>query len=103
MVRFILRKLGYGLVVLLGVVIAVFVLFLYLPWDPGRLTMGQRTDLTTLENVNRELGLDKPKHIQFLLYLNDLSPLSVLKNDSSVLKKYHYTKLVTLSSSSFLA
>ena len=91
------------MVVLLGVVITVFVLFLYLPGDPGRLTMGQRTDITTIENVNRELGLDKPKPVQFLLYINDLSPVSILQNDSTILRRYHYTKLVTLSSSSFLA
>jgi peptide/nickel transport system permease protein len=103
MVRFILKKLGYGILVLLGVVVTVFILFLYLPGDPGRLTMGQRTDLTTLENVNRELGLDKPKPVQFLLYLNDLSPLSILKNDAALLKKYHYVKIFEISSSSFLA
>jgi peptide/nickel transport system permease protein len=65
--------------------------------------MGQRTDLTTLQNVNKELGLDKPKWQQFILYVNDLSPVSVLKNDSALLKKYHYAKLFPVSSSSFLA
>lgn len=52
-------------------------LFMALPGDPAMLTMGQRTDLGSLEAVNKELGLDKPKPVQFLLYLNDISPLSV--------------------------
>lgn len=77
MFRFFLRKLGYGILVLLGVVIVIFLLFNVLPADPARLTLGQRTDLTSLENVRKELHLDKPKGIQFLLYLNDLSPLGI--------------------------
>jgi peptide/nickel transport system permease protein len=77
MFRFLLRKLGYGVLVLLGVVLLVFFLFNVLPGDPARLTMGQRADVTSLENVRKELHLDKPLPVQFLLYLNDLSPLSV--------------------------
>jgi peptide/nickel transport system permease protein len=77
MVRFLLRKLGYGILVLLGVVLLVFFLFNVLPGDPARLTMGQRADVTSLENVRKELHLDKPLPVQFLLYLNDLSPLGV--------------------------
>jgi peptide/nickel transport system permease protein len=77
MFRFLLRKLSYGILVLLGVVILVFFLFNVLPGDPARLTLGQRADVTSLENVRKELHLDKPLPVQFLLYLNDLSPLSV--------------------------
>lgn len=77
MFRFLLRKLGYGVLVLLGVVLLVFFLFNVLPGDPARLTMGQRADVTSLENVRKELHLDKPLPVQFLLYLNDLSPLSI--------------------------
>jgi peptide/nickel transport system permease protein len=77
MFRFLLRKLSYGLLVLLGVVMLVFFLFNVLPGDPARLTLGQRADVTSLENVRRELHLDKPIPLQFLLYLNDLSPISV--------------------------
>jgi peptide/nickel transport system permease protein len=77
MFRFLLRKLSYGLLVLLGVVMLVFFLFNVLPGDPARLTLGQRADVTSLENVRRELHLDKPIPLQFLLYLNDLSPVSI--------------------------
>lgn len=77
MLRFFIRKLGYGILVLLGVVIVVFLLFNVLPADPARLTLGQRADVTSLENVRKELHLDKPRSVQFLLYLNDLSPIGV--------------------------
>jgi peptide/nickel transport system permease protein len=56
----------------------VFVLFfVLLPADTARLTMGQRTDAKTIENIRKELYLDKPVYKQFLLYLNDLSPLAI--------------------------
>ncbi|WP_119080776.1 ABC transporter permease [Chitinophaga alhagiae] len=77
MLRFFLKKLGYGILVLLGVVIIIFLLFNVLPADPARLTLGQRADVTSLENVRKELHLDKPKSVQFLLYLNDLSPIGI--------------------------
>ncbi|WP_343703102.1 ABC transporter permease [Chitinophaga sp.] len=77
MLRFFLKKLGYGILVLLGVVIVIFLLFNVLPADPARLTLGQRADVTSLENVRKELHLDKPKSVQFLLYLNDLSPIGI--------------------------
>lgn len=77
MFRFFLRKLGYGILVLLGVVIIIFLLFNVLPADPARLTLGQRADVASLENVRKELHLDKPMGVQFLLYLNDLSPIGI--------------------------
>ncbi len=76
MLRFILKKLLYGLFVLLGVVILVFVLFQGFG-DPARLVMGQTGDAATQENIRKELYLDQPKWKQFILYLNDLSPVSI--------------------------
>ncbi|MEC5144592.1 ABC transporter permease [Chitinophaga sp. 212800010-3] len=77
MFRFLLRKITYGLLVLLGVVVLVFCLFNVLPGDPARLTLGQRADVASLENVRKELHLDRPVGVQFLYYLNDLLPVSV--------------------------
>ena len=90
MFRFLLRKLSYGLLVLLGVVMLVFFLFNVLPGDPARLTLGQRADVTSLENVRRELHLDQPIPLQFLLYLNDLSPVSVHTQTEGL----HYVSLL---------
>ena len=77
--------------VLLGVVTVVFFLFNVLPGDPARLTMGQRTDLQSLENVRRELNLDKPVITRYFLFLNDLSPISIHKNEDK--EKYDFIKL----------
>jgi len=92
MLRFILRKLIYGFLVLLGVVVVVFFLFNNLKVDPARLTLGQRADVATIEQVRKELYLDKPLRVQFFMYLNDISPLGIHKADEQ--NKYKYIKLL---------
>jgi ABC-type dipeptide/oligopeptide/nickel transport system permease component len=74
--KYILKKSFYGLLVLLGVVILVFVLFQGFG-DPARLVMGQTGDSTTQANIRKELYLDQPKWKQFIFYLNDVSPLAI--------------------------
>jgi peptide/nickel transport system permease protein len=76
MIRFILRRLWYGLLVLTGVVTVIFLLFHALPGDPARMMLGQRADMASVEAINKDLGLDKPLVTQYLNFLNDLSPIS---------------------------
>lgn len=76
MIRFLTRKVGYGILVMLGVVVIVFVLFQGIG-DPARLVVGQTGDEATLKNIRKELYLDQPKYKQFLFYLRDISPLAV--------------------------
>ncbi|HVZ97712.1 MAG TPA: ABC transporter permease [Chitinophagaceae bacterium] len=75
MLRFIIKKLLYGLLVLFGVVVIVFIIFQGLA-DPARLVVGQTGDKKTLDNIRKELYLDQPKWKQFVLYVNDVSPVS---------------------------
>ncbi|MDT8392208.1 MAG: ABC transporter permease [Bacteroidales bacterium] len=83
MLRFIIKRLWYGLLVLLGVITVVFFLFNILPGDPARMMLGQRADIASVEAINRDLGLDKPVHLQYFNFLNDLSPLSIHNRDDS--------------------
>ena len=76
MLTFILKKIAYGFLVLIGVVVLVFVLFQGFG-DPSRLVMGQTGDAKTQEAIRKELYLDQPKWKQFLFYLNDVSPISL--------------------------
>jgi peptide/nickel transport system permease protein len=96
MIRFIFKRLIYGFLVLVGVVIVVFFLFHALPGDPVSMMAGQRTDIATRESIARELGLTEPLRTQFLLYINDLSPLSIHRNDDHNKKKYEYKRLFNL-------
>lgn len=102
MLYFILKKVLYGLAVIIGVITLVFFLFNVLPVDPARMTQGQRSDVASLEAVKKEFGLDKPVSTQFFLYLNDLSPIAVHEADSTAQAKYHYAKVCSIGDSSAL-
>lgn len=76
MLVYIIKRLAYGILVLLGVIILVFFLFQGFG-DPSRLVMGQTGDAATQAAIRKELYLDQPKWKQFLFYLNDVSPIGI--------------------------
>lgn len=76
MLQYITKKILYGLLVLVGVVTIVFFLFQGFG-DPTRLVLGQTGDSATIQNIRKELALDQPKWKQFLLYVNDVSPIAI--------------------------
>ena len=80
MLKYTIKRLLYGLLVLLGVVTLVFFLFNILPGDPARMMLGQRADAESIEIINRDLGRDKPVGTQYINYLNDLLPISLHNN-----------------------
>ena len=100
--RLFFKKTGYALLVLWGIITLVFLLFNVLPDDPARLTLGQRSDLASIENVRKELNLDKPVSSRYMLYLKDLLPLSIEQKDEQTQEKYAYQKLLPLSSEKVL-
>ncbi len=100
MIRYTLKRLGYGIVVLFGVLVVVFFLFNILPGDPAKMMLGQRSDVSSTEAIRHDLGLDKPLITQFAGYLNDVSPLSVYtKNEKSYFyyDTAKYNSLATLN------
>jgi peptide/nickel transport system permease protein len=74
------KKTLYSLLVLLGVAILVFTMFQGFG-DPARMIVGQTGDKKTLDNIRKDLNLDKPRWKQLILYLNDISPVSVHSKD----------------------
>jgi len=95
----------HGFLVLFGVLILVFLLFNVLPGDPARLMMGQRVNQKSLDIIHKDMGLDEPVYNRFLLYMNDLSPISVYNPSVTTsyiyldpLKYNHTAKLFSLSS-----
>lgn len=99
---FILKRLTYGLLVLIGVVTLVFLLFTILPGDPARMMLGQRADISSVEAIRKDLGLDKSPAHQYLKFLNDLSIVSFHhKNDPEnywFLDKNNYGKTASIIS-----
>ena len=82
MISFILRKLGYGILVLWGVVSLVFFLFNLAPGDPVRNLVGENASEEVIVNMRRKFDLDLSVGHRYALYLNDLSPLAIHSNDA---------------------
>lgn len=80
----------------------VFLLFNALPGDPVSMMVGQRSDISTRDQITKELGLDKPLFTQFLIYLNDLSFISFHDNTDENLKKYEYTPMFEYGNNSVM-
>lgn len=99
--RYVLQKLGYALLTLLGVVTVIFLLFTLLPGDPARMMLGQNENAEQLAIVKKKYGFDRPVSQQYLYYLNDLSPLSFHSQDSESYtylseEKYNEVRLFTI-------
>lgn len=88
MFRLIIKKIVYGFAVLAGVTLLVFFLFQGFG-DPARLVLGQSGNAETLKNIRKDLALDQPKWKQFVLYINDLSPVSVYTKEEIREKNIH--------------
>jgi len=84
-IKYITRKILYGILVLYGVITVIFFLFNVLPGDPATIMLGQRANKEAVEAIHKDLGTDRPLFEQYGMYLNDLSPISVhnYKNDNS--------------------
>jgi len=74
---YILKKIVYGILIFLSVATVVFFLFSASFPTPDELATGQRSDEKTKLAIQREFGLDKPILEQYLMYLNDISFVSV--------------------------
>lgn len=102
MLKLLLNKLAYSVLVLFGVATVVFLLFNVVPGDPATVILGQRANKEAVEAIHRDLGTDKPLMVQYLNYLNDLSPLSFHSvnpsSGSAYLdpKKYDWSPLLLL-------
>ncbi len=83
---FLFKKTLYSLSVLLGIAVLVFIMFQGFG-DPSRMIVGQTGDKKTLDNIRKDLYLDQPKWKQFVLYLNDVSPVSIHKKEDIAKKE----------------
>jgi peptide/nickel transport system permease protein len=72
MSRYVLRRLGQGLLTVLLVVSVVFILIRLAPGDPAFALAGQTATAEQLEEIRRQFGLDQPLPIQYLLFLGGL-------------------------------
>jgi len=91
----ILRKLSNMILTLFGVVTIIFFLFNVLPGDPAQMMLDQNENSEQLAIIKKKYGFDKPVFVQYLYYINDLSPVSIhYKNSENISylskNKYNY-------------
>ncbi|MBO3116285.1 ABC transporter permease [Winogradskyella sp. DF17] len=96
MLGYLLNKILYALLTLLGVVTVIFFLFTVLPGDPAKMMLGQNQTAEQVAAVKKKYGFDKPITTQYLYYLNDLSPISLHainpENYTSLKSNKYYAK-----------
>jgi len=71
MAKYIVSRLLSAIVVIWGVVTAVFFLVRILPGDPALVSLGVSADPETVEALRRSMGLDKPLLVQYWIFLVD--------------------------------
>ncbi|MDG1262326.1 MAG: ABC transporter permease [Flavobacteriales bacterium] len=81
MISFLLRRSIYGITVLFGVVTLVFFLFGLVP-DPARELAGQTESEEVIQAIRVKYNLDLSLGHRYLLFINDVSPLSLYANNT---------------------
>ncbi len=73
--RYVLKRLFYGLLLMLGVVVLNFFLIRLAPGDPAVVIAGEMGGATEemLDSIRREYGLDKPLLVQLWIYLSNVA------------------------------
>ena len=72
MLSYIVRRVLQFIPTLLGVVLLVFVLFNVVGGDPAYLLAGKISNPAQIENIRRQLGIDQPYHVQFLIFIRQI-------------------------------
>lgn len=69
---FILKRASYVVLTLFGLSILVFIIARVLPGDPARAAAGGNAPQWAVEALAKQLGLDKPLYMQYLIWLWDV-------------------------------
>ena len=73
MAAYILRRLMQSLLILVGVTFVTFILLFIVPADPARQVAGRSASPEQVENVRKQLGLDRPFYEQYARYLSNVA------------------------------
>lgn len=69
MTNYIIRRLIYAFLTLLGVSLVTFLVVYAVPADPAAVIAGPYADAQTVANIRHQLGLDRPLTVQYGLFL----------------------------------
>ena len=70
--RYILKRLGWMIIIMLCVTILIFTITYFIPGDPARTMLGSMASVAEVENMQAKLGIDKPYLVQLGTYLKNL-------------------------------
>ncbi|WP_241525772.1 hypothetical protein [Pseudophaeobacter leonis] len=73
-ISFLLKRFGYGLLLMLGVVVLNFLLIRLAPGDPALVIAGEMGGATQemLDSIREEYGLNKPVLVQLAFYIGNV-------------------------------
>ena len=70
--QYLLRRMLWTLITVLGVTILTFLLVFAGPTDPARALVGEKATGVSIEHIRQQYGLDQPLYVQYLTYLGRL-------------------------------
>ncbi|MEX1357829.1 MAG: ABC transporter permease [Gaiellaceae bacterium] len=73
MLRFVVRRLLLLVPILLGLSLLVFGWIRALPGSPAIALLGERATPATIAQIERQYGLDRPLHVQYWRYVNNVA------------------------------
>lgn len=71
LIKFVLKRIIYSLFVLVGLSILIFIISRVVPGDPARMALGARAPEWAVENLSKEMYLDKPIPIQYYYWFKN--------------------------------
>jgi len=80
LVRYLIKRFFGLLIVVFGIVTILFLILNLTPGDPARLIAGIGATEEDVEMIRKSLGLDKPLHIRYILYISGLLRLDLGKS-----------------------
>jgi len=70
--RYLARRLGYSVFVLIGLSIVVFLIARMVPGDPARAALGPRATEKAVQELRERLHLDEPIYVQYFYWLKSV-------------------------------
>jgi ABC-type dipeptide/oligopeptide/nickel transport system permease component len=72
MLRYLVRRLALTIPVMVGVATLVFLLLHLIPGDPAQVMLGEAAPASEVDDLRRQLGLDRPFLVQYAAFLRGL-------------------------------
>ena len=72
MIRYIIRRLLWAVVLFLAVTVVTYIIFFIIPADPARQVAGRNPTPAMIKRARHYLGIDRPVYIQYLRFLRRL-------------------------------